>query len=365
MDHIPVLIAGGGPAGAATALSLAARKIPCIIAEASPSPQDKAGETIPANAAPLLHKLGIMGLLEEPAHLPCYGNRFIWGREQPADKLYFFHIHQQGWHLDRRIFEQQLQAKVTVTDTRYLNGWRVTQCNPDDGQWTVSLKNDNNNTRMISCDFIADATGKSCRIARMLGSTRHHADKLVGVSTSYQLTGVLPQYTFIEAVQNGWWYAALLSGQRLMTTFMTDADLLRPEVRHPQGYLDSLRQTGLIAPLLSNVNVYTESEPSVFTAASGYLSACYGQRWLAVGDAAFSYDPISSYGITSALEGGFYAGHAIADTLAGNRDALPAYDWLITQAFTRYTTMHQHQYQQEQRWAQQPFWQRRHSLIPA
>jgi len=98
------------------------------------------------------------------------------------------------------------------------------------------------------------------------------------------------------------------------------------------------------------------------TASTSYLAQRYGATWLAVGDAAFAYDPISSYGITSALEGGYYAGNAIADKFAGKAEALPAYDYLISSAFKIYNEMYLHQYRQEQRWPEEQFWKRRLNL---
>ncbi|MGB0176435.1 MAG: hypothetical protein ACPF9D_04660 [Owenweeksia sp.] len=55
-----------------------------------------------------------------------------------------------------------------------------------------------------------------------------------------------------------------------------------------------------------------------------------------MGDAAYAYDPISSFGITSALAGGYYGGHALADTLGGRTDALKVYRYVMENAFNGY-----------------------------
>jgi flavin-dependent dehydrogenase len=359
MYHIPVLIAGGGAAGAATALSLAKRGIHCRIVETAAQPQMKIGETIPPHITPLLQKLGLLELLQTPAHLPCYGNRFIWGQAIPVDKIFLFHIHREGWHLDRRSFEAQLYSRVIDTGIQYLQGWRLSACKPDVGKWQITIKNEMGAEQYLHCDFMVDATGKKSRIAKMLGVARHHTDRLTGVSICYSGCTNVPQYTHIEAVQQGWWYAAPLSGNRLMVSYMTDADLLPPSMIQPSDYLAAAKQTTLIQPLLADALITSAATTTVHTAATGYLQERYGHNWLAVGDAAFSYDPVSSYGISAALECGYYAGHAIADALAGEQAALPAYDWLISQAFSTYKDMHRHQYQLEKRWEQEEFWRRR------
>jgi flavin-dependent dehydrogenase len=356
MYHMPVLIAGGGAAGAATALSLAKRGIPSLIVEMSLQPQMKPGETIPPHITPLLQKLGLMELLQTPEHLPCYGNRFVWGQSMPVDKIFLFYTHREGWHLDRRSFETQLHDRVTGTGIRYMQGWRFSGCKQIAGKWEVTIRNMAGEAQCYHCDFIVDATGKKGRIAKMLGIARHNTDRLTGVSVCYSGCADVPQYTYIEAVQQGWWYAAPLSGDRLVVSYMTDADLLSPAMIRPADYLAAAKQTALIKPLLTNA---LSTPVTVHTAATGCLQERYGHNWLAVGDAAFAYDPVSSYGITSALEGGYYAGHAIADALAGNKAALPAYDWLISQAFSAYKKMHLYQYQLEKRWPQEVFWKRR------
>ena len=83
---------------------------------------------------------------------------------------------------------------------------------------------------------------------------------------------------------------------------------------------------------------------------------------MAVGDAAFAYDPISSYGISSALGSGYYAGNAIADYLRGYKEAQLAYRMVTERAFFQYLHMLRHQYLQEQRWLNSPFWNRRHQI---
>ncbi|PSL42691.1 flavin-dependent dehydrogenase [Chitinophaga niastensis] len=359
MYHIPVLIAGGGAAGAATALSLGKRGIPCMIVETALQPQMKIGETIPPHITPLLQKLGLMELLQTQAHLPCYGNRFVWGQAMPVDKIFLFYIYREGWHLDRRSFEAQLHSRVTDAGIQYLQGWRFSDCRQDTGKWQITIKNAIGEEQYLHCDFMVDATGKKSRIAKMLGVSRHNTDRLTGVSVCYSGCTNVPQYTYIEAVQQGWWYAAPLSGSRLIVSYMTDADLLSPTMLRPADYLAAAKQTTLLKPLLIDSLISSTTATTVHTAATGYLQERYGHNWLAVGDAAFAYDPVSSYGISSALECGYYAGHAIADTLAGKKDALPAYDWLISQAFSAYKEMHRHQYQLEKRWQQEVFWKRR------
>jgi flavin-dependent dehydrogenase len=247
--------------------------------------------------------------------------------------------------------------------TELLRGWSIVNCKKETNGWTVTMLDPQNNREELFCEFIVDATGRPCRIARALGIQRARLDLLTGIAACFTLRKFnKPHYTYIEAVEQGWWYAAPLTGMRLATTFMTDTDLLDPLILNADHYLETISSTTMIADLLVGGITSKDIQITSCTASTSYLEKRFGDGWLAVGDAAFAYDPISSYGITSALDGGYYAGNAIADTLDGYKEALPAYDWLISGAFTIYKEMYQHQYQLEQRWPQGAFWKRRHDM---
>jgi len=97
----------------------------------------------------------------------------------------------------------------------------------------------------------------------------------------------------------------------------------------------------------------------VMPAGTSCLSTPYSDNWIAVGDAAYAYDPISSYGITSALASGFYAGQALASTLSGKSDAMPTYRYIVENAFKAYMQRLMNHYALENRWSNSPFWKNR------
>lgn len=358
----PVLIAGGGIAGMATALSLTNREIRCLIVEPEISPADKIGETIPPKAASILARAGIDHLVADPAHLPCYGSRFVWGSEVPYEKSFFTQTNPHGWHLDRPFFEKQLRTHCISRGVEWLPGHRITHIEQRQSGWQVFLNGQGNVTDNVSCDFLVDATGRQSRVARILGRKRSRLDALMGISAMLTVNDTaLQQYTFIEAAENGWWYAAPLANHHLSIVFMTDNDLVDKQMTSVKYFLQVARMNAptLISGILEKSIHCNTDQTTLRPASTSMLNERTGDRWLAVGDAAYSFDPISSYGIMSALEGGYYAGHAIADTLSGSAEALLAYDVITGQAFDIYLKMHSQQYAAEQRWARMPFWERR------
>ncbi len=359
-----IIIVGGGPAGAATALTLARRGISCLVLEAASQITSKIGETLPPNCTPTLQRLGVDVFVTPSEHLPCFGNYFLWGNDNIQEKPFILYTHGQGWHLDRQRFETSLWQLCKEQGVQRLFNSKVIEARrkKEEG-WTIQVQRKGQSTT-LNASFIVDATGRSSKIARGIGIKRNQYDRLIGVACAFSVSvpHSIEQYTYIEATEMGWWYMALLPDNRLMTVYMTDADLLDHNTLKSKNFLVELRDTLLIGPLIPDEAEPEESKLVPRPASTSHLPKLYDRDWLAVGDAAFAYDPISSYGLSSALGGGFYAGNAIADHMLGREEALPTYGSVIGEAFLTYFEMLAGQYFQEQRWSDSPFWKRRHQL---
>ena len=85
-------------------------------------------------------------------------------------------------------------------------------------------------------------------------------------------------------------------------------------------------------------------------------NTCY--RAPTPGDAALSFDPVSSQGIFNALYTGIRGAQAIDTALAGDRQAVPAYAARLEQIRSAYVGHHRLVYQAERRWTDHPFWTR-------
>ncbi|MCX6043689.1 MAG: tryptophan 7-halogenase [Chloroflexi bacterium] len=169
--------------------------------------------------------------------------------------------------------------------------------------------------------------------------------------------------SLVEAVTDGWWYSALLPDQRLATSFMTDADLHpRRWVTTPAGWQTLLQQTIYTNQRVREHGYKLASKPLFVAADSGRLDRLCGDQWVAVGDAALRYDPLSAHGLTLALAGGRDAALAITAQLAGDQAALAQYAARLTAAYDQYATMRQAYYRAETRWPTTPYWQRRRGL---
>ena len=164
------------------------------------------------------------------------------------------------------------------------------------------------------------------------------------------------RFTFIEATEDGWWYSAPLPGGRLVAAFMTDGDLeVCSSLRDREGWLAAARRAPATSERIAAYEPGGEP-PAIASANTSRLSSVAGPDWLAVGDAAVSFDPLSSQGIVTALESALEAAGAIAD---GGEAALARYASAAAQRYRDYLVERARYYGAEHRWPDAPFWRRR------
>jgi flavin-dependent dehydrogenase len=82
----------------------------------------------------------------------------------------------------------------------------------------------------------------------------------------------------------------------------------------------------------------------------------FGDRWLAVGDSASSFDPISGRGIFKALHYATSAAAAIAARLNGSTDPTLSYASQVRKEFDEYVRQRKLYYSSERRWLEHHFW---------
>jgi flavin-dependent dehydrogenase len=333
-----VAIAGGGPAASAAALFLARGGLRVIIVERGDDRGDKPGESLAPAAKPLLQRLGVWDDLARDGHLPCHGNRSVWGSDRVDELPFVFSPYGHGWHLDRRRFEQRLSERACEAGALRVTGTSVRAIERIGGGWRLDCG------EPVEAPFVIDATGRASRVARMLGARRVIHDPLVALVAFLESDDVdRDSHTFIEATEDGWWYTAALPRNRLAAMFITEPPA--PAFAPAGETLARIERHGyrLTAP------------PRVVDAGSARLDTLGGDGWLAIGDAAMSLDPLSSHGIAAALHGGLLAAEAI---LGGDARR---YFHAMEAMWSGYVSMRQAYYAAERRWPGSAFWARRRS----
>jgi flavin-dependent dehydrogenase len=300
-----------------------------------------------------------MGLLESflvEGHAPCYGNRSVWGDARPQELDALRDPDGHGWHLDRVRFERWLRDAAVSRGATLIAPGTVERIERHGDGWRVET-----NEIAIRASLIIDAAGRSAPIARRLGAQTRIDDRLVcgwvyGRDEGRGSRGL----TFVESTEDGWWYTAPMPHGRRVLAFHTDADLPAARIaRDRNTLLEAAQSTGELAPWLDEAG-FIADEIAGFTAAhSATLEPSAGDGFLAAGDAALAFDPLSSQGLLNALFTGLAAAEAADSHLGGDADALSRYRDTISGIGAAYRRHLDTFYGMEQRWPDAPFWKRR------
>jgi hypothetical protein len=197
--------------------------------------------------------------------------------------------------------------------------------------------------------------------ARCRGSHRLFLDRLICVYGFFELavSAELSRLTMLGAVEYGWWYAARLPESRVAVAVASDAELIKnSDLRSPRDWLACLARTNHLADFLVDCR-FIPCSLLICAAPLFVMDSPTGDRWLAVGDAASAYDPISAQGIYKSLRDGLEAAESIVAFRERAASRLQAYRTGIATRIDGYLNVRNYFYGLKQRWPSSPFWTRR------
>jgi flavin-dependent dehydrogenase len=359
---VDVLIAGGGPAGCAAALTLLTHtKLRVAVLERSYYGEARTGETVSHSIGPLLRYLGVWEAFLRQDHLPAYAMSAAWGQSDIRSRDYLFSGMGHGWHLDRVRFDRLLADEVRLRGGTLVCGARL-----------ASVVRENENLCRVTTDdgqefkaaYLIDTSGRRMELARKMGARPVIVDRLIGAAAYFEGFDLEREAheTLVEAVADGWWYSALLPRKRLSVAFFSDPEIIRAHtLTNPDAWALQLAS----APhTRKRIGAARRSGPVAFRpCGSQRLESAAGDGWIAAGDAAASFDPLASMGIGHAVSSGIHAVRVAYDQLRGDVQLRSQYVAHVRENFNRYLELRSYYYGLEQRWAEAPFWARRRRCV--
>jgi len=300
------LVVGAGPAGLTVArlLSLKGRSVTVVDPELT---VPKRLELLAPVTLDVIAALDLAYLLEDPAVArQCLGIRRRWGSAEPEYDDFLRHPRRAGYVVDRARFDDRLHAAAAAAGVEFVNA-RL-----------AGVESDRRGVRLASyggvpekfafTGTIVDATGRAAAVARRKG---------VRVTICDKLNAELLEEAFGE---NGASEPAWLDVQQL------DASSWSYQIHGRGGQAQTWRihRSG------------TRSTPGALRrvdASARMLSEMAGDGWIAVGDAASAFDPISSQGLFNALSSALVASGALISRDGLSIDTARFYSDAVTAAF--------------------------------
>ena len=373
-----VVIAGGGPAGTAAAIALARAGRDVLLVAGSDDAGFKVGEGLPPNARSLLRDLGVLERVLADGHRASPGACAFWGDASPHANDFLFHLHGHGLQLDRSHFDAMLrdaaaQAGAQVVPDAFV---RILTAGDAAHPNIIALRSvdarrvdtrSHAATGSIEADWLIDATGRAASLARALGARKIAHDTQIAFHQRLRSARDDDHdgRTWVEAVRDGWWYSVLLPSRERLIAFITDADLCDHRRLLNDDGLWRARAGAPALHALCMAHGYAPATRASGADASGcHLDHAAGMRWLAVGDAALAFDPLSSKGISNAMYTGLRAAdallrHARGDHPHGDVAAIDGYARHLLDIHRVYREQLRAFHAMEARWPDAPYWSRR------
>jgi flavin-dependent dehydrogenase len=341
------VVIGGGPAGSVTAMLLARRGVNVAVFDRAHPGEFCVGETLPPRATDVLERLGLLPAFQQQHHYPSHGIISVWGRDGSATTDFLANTQSNGWHLDRPAFNSMLLAAAEQSGARVYRDYAIKECTEDDRGWQID--------RSFHARVIVDAGG---RRPNDLGFPRRMVlDRLIAAAGLAPSRGEVSPYTLVEAIDEGWFYSAMLPRGEYIVAYLTDGDLYAAgSSRSPEFFREQLAKAAQTSARLAAA----PAEPAVVTAVTSVRDPAVRRNWIAVGDAARSYDPLSGLGLWNALDMATKAAPVILDMLKGHTAFAEEYERTNRLVFAQYRETQRSYYRLEQRWPESEFWRRRH-----
>ena len=350
-----VIVVGKGIAGLVVSLLLKRKGISHLLLDRRTARKQLAlGETLPPSALSLLQSLGLLDLFESNSLYRTRGYHSAWGSTAIADHNFFLHSpFQHGLKINKQSIENDLER---LTSENILRFEKLTAIRLTDQGVTIELQNDQG-PMVLRGTCLVEATGRNRAVLKLLGITSTEYDQLTAYSCHLPRREhpKITHSVFVESFEHGWGIVSGLSDEvQVMSLFSRQRVGLHSEMRNYSCWPAILFETAHLRDFLS-----ADDDIKVVggDAGSSRPAQFAGQCWLATGDAAIAFDPLSSHGITNAVYTAHKAAEAIALHLSDfNEKYFREYAESLSAIFAAYLGTRYELYERERRWLGSPFW---------
>ena len=312
-----IVVVGGGPAGTTVATMLARKGLSVILLERANFPRDHVGESLLPASMPVLKELGVITEVEQSGFLPKYGATMLWGSQPDPWSWYFSETNHQYPHafqvwrptFDKILLENSRKNGVDVRESHQVTSVDFL----DTGSVTVNYIHQADKKGSIDADFIVDASGSNCLLARQLDLREwDQFFQNLAVYGYFKGGASLPDpdqtNIFIESTTNGWiWNIPLHTGVASVGAVVdsTYGQTQISQIGIKDFLLQNINQSKYTANMLKDAELV--SKPLALKDWSYTNNPMAGDNYILVGDAACFIDPLFSSGVHLAFMSGILA----------------------------------------------------------
>jgi flavin-dependent dehydrogenase len=341
----PILVLGAGPAGAAVALGL--RRLGYEVALVSEWRRFPALEGVSLRVLEALRGAGLGRGLE--AALQASQRQVAWNSQSHGQNVEYL--------LDRPRFDRGLREDLREAGVELIEGRVLEVQSTANGH---RLRIEGQAERFA--DFLVEARGRQApALSKELGKGLRGPETLSLLNRWQGAPGSTA--SAVHSLEDGWaWMARQADGQCYWQLTVDVASAALPGKAQLLDYCRQRRQASALARAFfadgpqHDVQLHARSSTAILCP-----QVC-GANWIRVGDAAMAVDPLSGNGIFQSLSSALQA-PAVINTLLQRpeRSALAQrfHARRVDQLFLRFARIGRDFYADEQRWAEQPFWQAR------
>ncbi|MDQ3186814.1 MAG: NAD(P)/FAD-dependent oxidoreductase [Pseudomonadota bacterium] len=318
-----VAVVGGGPAGAICAFMLA-RGGACVSLVHWDGYSIGGIELVSGRARRTIEQYCPDFFRRVAPGLEVHETISLWGTPEPVTLSAMFNPWGAGVALERELLDRALRSLASAAGVSVVAGTKVMDIERRGDRWHLSLRSENAESDPLCARFVVLATGRAA--ARFFDQVPMAESSQIALMTSLSpQPGIRDYALYVEAVDNGWWYALPIMDGGYFAGFCTSREAVKR--RHASlryFFFEELYRTRLLAPLISSAqgktcNLRDTRNPRITGRMAGTrsFSKATGDGWIAIGDAAYAPDPLSGMGIEVAIESAQLGARALLGAIQG------------------------------------------------
>ena len=178
------------------------------------------------------------------------------------------------------------------------------------GGWHASIREPDGSNFDVHSRSVVDASGRNAIFARGQEARRIHRGDMIAI-VGWLKPGEGPirprAMLTVESCSVGWWSLSSGADEALVATLYTSSHMIKTAgVAYDMWWAHALGKTRSVAGTLRNAGAMLD-DIAVYAAFPSRLSKMFGEGWIAIGDAAVAFDPVSGQGVAVAVDTAFRA----------------------------------------------------------